>query len=314
MLTSEQKENRKAGLGGSDMPVVLGLSPWKSRRELWAEKRGLAEETPPTPAMLRGIHLEPVAADLYAEQTGRKLRRSNLTRYHREHPFLLCHVDRMIVAENGKGPGVLEIKCPGIHAFRKVQREGLSPAYLAQLAHNMMVTGRSWGAFAIFSAERWEMIQFDVNLDRELAQLILEKGSEFWKAVQDGTPVEDLETMDDAVVNALPAAEPSEILTMASPQWADAVRRLAEAKEIADEAAVIEAEAKAEIQSIMEQAGATVVEGAGARVYWRTQAGRETFDHRRLARDYPEMDLTKYVKRGAPFRVFKPYFLAKKGE
>lgn len=313
MLTEEQKKNRMAGLGGSDMPVVLGLSPYKSRSELWAEKRGLAEEEAPSPAMLRGTHLEPVAADLYAERTGRKLRRSNLTQYHKESPFLLCHIDRQIVAENGRGPGILEIKCPGVHVFRKCQREGLPPHYLVQLLHNMMVTNRTWGSFAVFSAERWEMIQFDVDQDPEIVAAIMDQGGAFWKAVQEGTPVQD-DAPDAGLIKGLPPVEPSEIVTVDSPQWAEAIRSLAEAKEIAEEAAAIEESAKAEIQSIMDKIGATVVEGAGARIYWRTQAGRETFDHKRLIKDYPEQDFTKYVKRGSPFRSFRSYFLTQKGK
>ena len=30
MLTQEQKELRRQGLGGSDLAAVLGLSPWRS--------------------------------------------------------------------------------------------------------------------------------------------------------------------------------------------------------------------------------------------------------------------------------------------
>ena len=32
---------RVTGVGGSDAAVVLGMSPWKSRYELWAEKSGM---------------------------------------------------------------------------------------------------------------------------------------------------------------------------------------------------------------------------------------------------------------------------------
>ncbi len=39
-LTPEQLEARKQGIGGSDAPVVAGLSPWKSPLTLYYEKSG----------------------------------------------------------------------------------------------------------------------------------------------------------------------------------------------------------------------------------------------------------------------------------
>ena len=40
MITAEQRELRRKHLGSSDAAPALGLSPWKSPRELWLEKTG----------------------------------------------------------------------------------------------------------------------------------------------------------------------------------------------------------------------------------------------------------------------------------
>ena len=102
----EWLEERKKGLGGSDSPVVLGVSPFKTKRELWMEKRGLIEEPELTPAMKRGIVLEDVIARLYSDITKRKLRRKNKVVYHPKYPFMLANFDRLIVGEKDKGLGV----------------------------------------------------------------------------------------------------------------------------------------------------------------------------------------------------------------
>jgi predicted phage-related endonuclease len=44
MLTAEQLEARKAGIGGSDVASIVGISPWKTKHQLYLEKRGEIEE------------------------------------------------------------------------------------------------------------------------------------------------------------------------------------------------------------------------------------------------------------------------------
>ena len=40
MLTEQQIADRRLGLGGSDMPIIFGLSSYKTPRELYLEKIG----------------------------------------------------------------------------------------------------------------------------------------------------------------------------------------------------------------------------------------------------------------------------------
>lgn len=308
MEREEWLEARKRGIGGSDTPVVLGISPFKTKMELWREKIGLEDDAEATPAMKRGTALEPVAAALYQEMTGRKLRRSNQILVHPEHDWMLGNVDRMIVSENGKGPGVLEIKCPGLHVFNKCKREGLPAHYNVQLSHYMAVTGRKWGAFAVFNAEKWEMIFFDVDRDQEMINIITTQDFKFWQCVLKREAPEP-EIIDTDLIKSLPPVEPVELVTMDSPQWKEAVERLREAQELKKEAESIEEEVKKEIQSIMVHAGAHVAEGSGARIYWKLQDGRETVDYKRLVKDHPEIDVTPYIKKGNPFKTFRPYFI-----
>jgi putative phage-type endonuclease len=273
-------------------------------RKLWEIKTGLHPDPDETPAMARGKYLEDLVADLYVEKTGRRLWRSRRTMVHPAHDFMLAHIDRQIVAEDERGPGVLEIKCPGLRIFSECKRQGLPSHYAVQLQHYLAVSDRKWGAFAVFNAERWEMIFFDVNRDDELIDIIIARDAEFWQAVVEGRPVEE-----EAPALELPPAEPSEIVTMDSPAWANAVERLREAREILREAAVLEADAEAALKKIMESSGAAVAEGAGARIYFRLQDGRESFDLKRFRKDHPELELAGYMKRGNPFKTFRPYFI-----
>ena len=97
---------RRGGLGASDLPALLGLSPWAKPFDLWEEKTGRREPRGGNTQTMRGHRLEPVAADWYAEVTGEKLAKVNRTVRDLRWPHLFCHPDRRVV---GKRKGV-EIK------------------------------------------------------------------------------------------------------------------------------------------------------------------------------------------------------------
>ena len=302
-------EARKSGLGSSDMPAVLGVSPWVRPEDLFEIKKGRRPEPEESPAMKRGKVLEAVAAELYQERTGRKLWRSNQTIRHKNFKWMLAHLDRRIIGED-KGVGALEIKCPGLRTFAKCRREGLPYYYLVQLQHQMDVAGYEWGAFAVFNSELWEMIYFDVPRDQELIDLIHEKGAEFWNLVQteEFYPADWSGPLAEAKPVEIPDAK-QKIITIESEEWAAAVERLRDAKEILTEAQALEKEAQAELMKLMEAAGAAAAEGAGARIYWIPQAGRRTFDVKAFAKKHPEIDLAPFYKISAETRPFRPFFL-----
>ena len=217
------------------------------------------------------------------------------------------NVDREIRADS-RGPGILEIKCPGLQIFGKAKREGLPQQYNVQLQHYLAVTGRTWGAVAVFSAERWEMLFFDVARDQNLIDLIVVKDAEFYRCM-----IEDRPPELDPNPPELPGVEPTELVTMDSPEWRAAVDRLREATAIRDEADIQVADAKEAIIDMMERNNAGVAEGAGTRIYHRLQPGRVTIDSRRLQKEQPEV-WARYAKTGAPFRTFRQYFLFGGGE
>jgi len=101
MLTIEQKAVRQTGLGATDAAVVMGLSPYKTPYELWLEKTGRKDEEAilnDSRLRLRHAHEETIARE-YAAQFDVKLKRVNQTIYHKRLPFMLCHLDRVIIGQ-----------------------------------------------------------------------------------------------------------------------------------------------------------------------------------------------------------------------
>ena len=108
---------RKLGLGSSDAAVAVGLSPYKCPLSLWLEKTGRKEpeDISHKEAVLWGIELEPVLAQVYAKRTGYRVRRVNAVLQHPEHLFMLANLDREVVG-HPDGPGILEIKTASYHS------------------------------------------------------------------------------------------------------------------------------------------------------------------------------------------------------
>ena len=287
-LTPEQIAARRQGIGGSDAGAILGVDSYRSALAIYEVKVGIREPDPPNAAMKRGTFLEPIARKLYTELTGRRVRRTG-QRVHPIHTFMLCNVDGLIHRDT-KGPGVLELKCPGVWAFAKVKREGLPLAYIAQMQHNLVVTGYEWGSFALFNADLWELIHFDIVADRELQQALILKEEEFWKqhvepkippVVSPAPPSE----IEERLAKGQESAGAGALVLRNDPEWAQAAAQFTEAEEIAGIGAELKRTAQEKLQKLMGQPGA--VEGAGIRCYWTVQQGRKSFDRKSLEGSAP---------------------------
>ena len=306
-------EDRRTGIGGSDSPVVLGVNPFKTRFELWQEKMGIIEPSDKeSPAIKRGKTLEAIVADLYAQVKQRKVEIVKQKLVHPTIPYIYAHIDRRIIDGGKRGPGVLEIKCPGIAVFNKCKREGIEEYYFVQLQHYLGVTGLSWGAFAIFSAEQWELLEFDIQPDKKFISMIFAEDQKFWQYVEAGVEPPEPEVKLD-VDEALEGIKPGDIAKMdkINPHaWADAVRKYQEAKMLKEEAEALLELQEQKIKDEMTRVNATVAEGAGARVYWKEQAGKKTLDKKAFAKGNPTafQIYESYIKTGKPSRPFRAFF------
>jgi putative phage-type endonuclease len=342
-LTPEQLEARKRGIGGSDASAVIGCNPYRTAGEVYELKLGLREPDLPNAAMKRGVYLEPIARRLYRELTGRRIGRLPQVE-HPSYPFMLCNVDGSIHANrrrNGhEGAGVLELKCPGVWSFAKIKREGLPLNYIAQMQHNLSVTGFSWGSFALFNADLWELIHFDVVADLELQHALIIKEQQFWlqhvmKQIPPPTAQDTTPELMAQLAKAHEDAGAGELIVRNDSEWAEAAAQFFEAEEIAETGENLKETAKDKLKKLMGQKGA--VEGAGLRCYWNDQKGKRSFERKALEKSAPldriavaakinarimaddtkvailgdlvecAVDFTKFEKVGNPFDVFRTY-------
>ena len=188
-LTAEQILNRSKGVGGSECAMALGVSKFKTARELYHEKRGELESTflDDSDVIWWGNALEPIVRQKYAETTGRIVRLPQETQFSAEHDFMLCHVDGVSEDQNGHDPRGYEGKTAFLSTgWGEEYTDQIPEDYLLQVHHNLIVT--QLPAFDVMSLIDRRFRMYCVEPDKELHEMIIEGEREFMRRVREGDP------------------------------------------------------------------------------------------------------------------------------
>ena len=79
-------DDRRDGLGASDVPAIAGASPWVTPVGLWLDRMGLSGPQPETEAMAAGKRLEGPILQLAARATGLTIHRNRVRFRHPDWP------------------------------------------------------------------------------------------------------------------------------------------------------------------------------------------------------------------------------------
>lgn len=179
-------EQRRKGVGGSDVAAIMGLSPYRGAYEVWAEKLGLIEapDISDKPAVIWGNILEPVVGEHYAENhPDREVRRLNAVCQSIERPWAQASLDYE-VKDPELGWGVLEIKTAGQRSEGKWD-DGVPLFYQTQVAHYLSVTGRSFADVAVLIGGQ-DYREYRIMRDEDDVHAVESAVDEFWQRVQTG--------------------------------------------------------------------------------------------------------------------------------
>lgn len=189
---------RSKYIGGSDAGAVIGMNPYKSAYSLWAEKTGKMPGFEGNITTRVGAYLEAMVADLFEEETGKKVRRKNRTLVNELYPFACANLDRVVVGEKA----FLEIKTTNSIPLMKSLRnsEEFPEAYYAQVVHYLAVTGLERAYLAVLINCR-EFKVYELERDQAEIDALMQAEADFWKLVQDDTPpaVDGSDSTSDAL-------------------------------------------------------------------------------------------------------------------
>jgi len=194
MITEQQRQERKLGIGGSDMPIILGLSSYKTPYQLYLEKTGeelSAEEM--TPMQYWGHQLEGVIREEFARRHNVVIETPD-TLIHPNYNFLRGNVDGFIPSLNA----VLEVKCSSSWMAKEWGDEGsdvIPMQYLVQVAHYCAVTNADCAYIAVLIGGN-DYREYKYTRDKELENYVISAAKNFWECVQAKTPPEPVNQVD----------------------------------------------------------------------------------------------------------------------
>ncbi|HHQ4527111.1 TPA: YqaJ viral recombinase family protein [Aeromonas hydrophila] len=294
-LTREQwLDIRQLGIGSSDAAVAVGLSPYKCPLSLWLEKtaRKAPEDISQKEAVLWGVELEPVLAQVYTKRTGYKVRRVNAVLQHPEHTFMLANLDREVVG-HPDGPGILEIKTASYHSAPQWE-EGVPVAYQCQVLHQLAVTGHAWAEVAVLIGGQDFRI-YRIERDEEKIGDLIRREAHFWQQVrQDWQPEPDGSSDAAAALGWLFPRDDGQTVDLSdSPEFNQLFGQLLQLREQKEVVEQQESLIKQRLQASLGEATAGLF--ANGKITWKRSKDRLAPDLERLGQDHPDL-LSHYVK------------------
>lgn len=284
---------RKRGVGSSDAAAAVGINPYQSQLELWMIKTGRDAGLPkpdaddPSSPVYWGHVLEPIVAEQYSRQTGRKVRRVNAVLQHPDPDkhWMLANLDYSVVADDDVQ--ILECKTAGEFGSR-LWKDGVPDYIQCQVQHQLAVTGKQAADVCVLLCGQ-ELKIFRIERNEELIDALTVLEGQFWIYVESDTPppTDGSESADRALRQLYPKDQGETLDLTQSRDLSEAFDQLLSVRSDVESLKATEAQLRQRIQSQMGEASrATFPSGT---VSWKRSKDTMVLDVKRLLNDQPEL-------------------------
>lgn len=185
-------ENRRLGIGGSDVATVLGLNKYQSPYQLWLEKTGRETSDVQSEPAYWGTTLEDVVAKEFQKRTGLKVQKVNKQLVHPEHDWVRANIDRAVInpeisgnvrLKDGKLTTDQILECKTANAYlAKLWGENddeIPDYYMTQCQWYMGITGAEICHLAVLIGGQ-DFRTYRILFDQELFDMLFEECRKFW--------------------------------------------------------------------------------------------------------------------------------------
>jgi hypothetical protein len=301
LLARWKDEEGRCVFGASDVPVLMGASPYKTRGELFADKTNMPVMQEETAVFRRGNLLEKPLL----EEASRILGTNIFT------PDVVYRDGRLSISldgvDNEQQPSVV-VEAKTSTRYSIYTSDDLPEEWCWQ----------GWAQMAVLQVPVWFVV---LDRDQRISVVELPDNPAAIDALQietavfggwvDGEPMdEDINNFSAADIARIWKPTPTSIeLPASAVDWA---LQLEEARAMAKQAADLETKAKDALAQMMLGNEIGTLNGAQL-VTWKQQAGKASLDTKQLRADHPEL-VQQYEKQGAPFRVMRVTKTKKEGK
>lgn len=176
---AEWLEYRKAGIGGSDVGVIVGLNKYKSAFTLFLEKTNqLPTDDEQSEAAYWGNTLEDIVAQEFSKRTGLEVNERHELLQHDTYDFMLANLDREVTCPN-RGIGILECKTSSEYLKDEWSEDKIPDSYYLQVQHYLAVTGYSFAYIAVLIGGN-KFVHKEIERDEEVINYLIQLESDFW--------------------------------------------------------------------------------------------------------------------------------------
>jgi predicted phage-related endonuclease len=295
LLARWKDEQGRCVFGASDIPALMGVSPYKSRAALFADKTNEPVEQPSNAVFDRGNDLEPALIARASKQLGTNI----IT------PEVIYRDGRLSISldgvDNEQSPTVV-VEAKTTTRYSIYEASDLPAEWLWQ----------GWAQQAVLEVPVWFVV-----LDRDLRiscvelpdnplaiDTLLTETELFGNWVDNNTPpMDEINNFSADDIARIWRIEPTAVELDAT--VLDWVAQLEEARALSKQASELETKAKDAIAQMMLGNEIGLVDGQQI-VSWKQQAGKESFDAARLKQEHPEL-IQEYTKQGNPYRVMRTH-------
>ena len=291
----EWKALRKKYIGGSDAAAIVGMNAFSNPFSVWAEKTGKVPEFEGNLRTEVGSYLEEFVAQKFEDETGKSVRRCNLSLVNDTYPWAIANVDRMIVGEDAG----LEIKTTSALNMKAYKGGEYPDNYYCQCVHYLAVTGKAKWYLAVLIGNADFKI-FEILRDEAEIKALMDAEKDFWNnnvLKNIAPPVDGLQATTDTIKQLF--VDPNEIrvdlygledVFQQRKALNTQIRQLKEQLDGLDN----------QIKVIM--GNATAGSCGPWSVSWKLQ-GTSGLDRDRIRADFPAIDFSKYSTQSRVFRV-----------
>ena len=210
---------RRRGIGGSDAAAILGISPWRTARDLYYDKLSVvkADMDENWVALEMGHLLEDLVAGIFHVKTGYRSYQIKKMFYHPVHTFMLADIDYFVELPVGR-TAILEIKTTIYNAkdhwWSEDGQEIVPLNYEAQGRHYMAVMNIDEVFYCgLYGNNEDEVIIRHIDRDHDYEEELIALEQDFWENhILTGTPppyTEDGDLILNSVRHHFGPADPS---------------------------------------------------------------------------------------------------------
>lgn len=257
LVTPEERKaawlnQRRNYITGSDIAAILGLSKWSSPIKVFLEKKGLADSSADSEAMVWGRRLERPILEAYSEKVGVPLTFADpfLLVLNPEWPLVGATLDATWDRETPTPVDAKNIRQRGSD-WGEEGTDDFPVYYQTQLVAQMMVTGTRFADLAVlFSGQQF--VPYRLHRDEELIRELYQRLAVWWERhiIGDIPPeVDGSDSSSDYLKEKF--ARASERVVEPTPEILRLVDQRMVAKEQADKYAALQKEAENKLKALV---------------------------------------------------------------